>query len=79
MEAVILLSTLACIPAYIAYNKGRSFLLWFAYGFVFWLIALIHSLFIKPNANAEGYKACKDCGSVIEAAAKRCKFCTAEQ
>lgn len=79
MEALIILSLLACIPAYIAYNKGRNAGIWFVYGFVFWLIALIHSLFIKPNANAAGYKACKDCGSVIEATAKRCKYCTAEQ
>lgn len=76
---IIVLGLLACIPAKIAMEKGRSFLPWFIYGFFLWLIALIHSLCIKPNGKAEGYKECKYCKSAIHELATACKFCTKEQ
>lgn len=44
---------LAFIPAYIAGRKGRSFGLWWVYGYFLFIIALIHSLAIK-NESYEG-------------------------
>ncbi len=38
---------LALIPAKIAGDKGRSFGLWWVYGFFLWLIALIHAAVIE--------------------------------
>lgn len=75
MEALIILAVLACIPAKIAQDKGRNPVLWFVYGFFLFLIALIHSLFLKPNAKAEGYKLCKGCLSVVPEMASKCRYC----
>lgn len=36
------------IPALIARKKGRNFFLWWIYGFMVFIVALIHSLLIKP-------------------------------
>ena len=75
MEALIILGLLACIPAKIAQGKGRNAVLWFVYGLFFFLIALIHSLFLKPNAKASGYKQCKSCLSAVHELASKCKHC----
>lgn len=75
MEALIILAILACIPAKIAQDKGRNPALWFVYGFFLFLIALIHSLFLKPNASALGYKKCLHCLSAIPEMAMKCKYC----
>ena len=40
---------MACIPAAIASHKGRSFLLWFVFGFLCFLPALIVSLVISDQ------------------------------
>lgn len=40
---------LGLIPANIAKNKGRSFGLWWFYGWMLFIIALIHSLLIKEK------------------------------
>jgi hypothetical protein len=39
--------SLGLMPAFIARSKGRSFWLWWLYGFGFFLIAFIHSLFLR--------------------------------
>jgi hypothetical protein len=47
---------LGLIPAFIAQNKGRNFVLWWIFGAAFFVIALIASLVIKrrdvPSATA---------------------------
>lgn len=75
MEALIILAVLAAIPAKIAQDKGRSPVLWFVYGFFLFLIALIHSLFLKPNSSALGYKKCLYCYEAIPEMASKCKYC----
>lgn len=40
---------LAFIPAGIASRKGRSFGLWFLYGFLLWIVAFIHALAISKK------------------------------
>jgi hypothetical protein len=40
---------LGLIPAYIADSKGRNFFLWWLYGWMLFLVALIHSLVMKPK------------------------------
>lgn len=40
---------LGLIPANIAKKKGRSFGLWWFYGWILFIIALIHSLVIKEK------------------------------
>jgi signal peptidase I len=58
--AVFFNHLLASIPARIANKKGRSFYVWYAYGFVFLLFALPHSLLIKKNTMALGDKKLAD-------------------
>lgn len=41
------------IPALIAKRKGRDFWIWWMYGGAFFLIALIHSILIKPLPKGE--------------------------
>lgn len=52
MELVITLivsAGLALIPANIAKNKGYSFGLWWFYGWMLFIVALIHSLLMKDK------------------------------
>lgn len=48
-------AVLGLIPASIAQKKGRSFGLWWFYGFMIFIVALIHSLVMssKNTANVE--------------------------
>lgn len=53
--AIISLAIAAClgiIPAVIAYKKGYSFLGWWFYGWMLFIVAFIHSLFL-PDKNAK--------------------------
>ena len=53
---LIVAAGLAFIPANIAKNKGRSFGLWWFYGWMLFIVALIHSLLLPdPNAQQNGY------------------------
>jgi len=68
----------ALIPAIIAANKGRNLVLWFIYSMLLWLIAFIHSLFLKDNDSAlirRGYRKCPDCGEYSRPEAKFCRYC----
>lgn len=40
---------LGLIPAHIAQKKGRSFGLWWFYGWMLFIVALIHSLVMKKQ------------------------------
>ena len=40
------------IPAAIASNKGRDFFTWWTYGWLLWIIALIHSLCLRDEYEA---------------------------
>jgi hypothetical protein len=82
MELFIMPVLLGLIPAYIAKRKGRSFGLWWLYGAAILIIALPHSLLIKPDSaalerrlSAEGMKKCPYCGESIEQDSSICRFC----
>ncbi len=51
IAGLIVGALLALIPAKIASDKGRSFGLWWVYGFFLWLIALIHAAVIQKEAD----------------------------
>ena len=48
---LIIAAGLGCIPASIAKNKGYSFGLWWFYGWMLFIIALIHAC-VLPDKNA---------------------------
>ena len=72
---------LGIIPGMIASHKGRSFFLWYLYGVLLFIIALVHVLLVAPRnvqqrelATGE-YDKCPDCLELIRKGAKKCKHC----
>ncbi len=71
MIGFLFLLVIALLPAWIASEKGRSFVKWYIYGVLLWIIALLHSLLIKGSVIK-----CPKCLSTIDEKATVCKYCT---
>jgi hypothetical protein len=74
---------LGFIPAMIASSKGRSFLAWYVYGALLFIIAIVHALLLKPDLQhaerkaieEQGLRKCPHCAEMIKREAKVCRFC----
>lgn len=50
---IITVLILALFPAVAAYNRGESFINWYCYGVIIWIVAMIHSLLIKSSKKTQ--------------------------
>jgi hypothetical protein len=91
MGILLIAVLIGLLPAVIAQGKGRSFVLWWIYGALLFIVALPHSLMMadqtpapsgrvyrpaaKPPANL---KRCPDCAEMVQADARICRFCRHE-
>lgn len=74
---------LGLIPAAIANSKGHSFVGWWLYGALLWIVALPHALMLRPDARTIETKAladgelrkCPRCAELVKREAKVCRFC----
>lgn len=82
MEVLIVAVLIGLIPAAIAQRKGRSFVGFWIYGALLFIVALPHALLmranpkaVEANALASGGKQCPHCAEIIKAEANVCRFC----
>lgn len=79
MEFILVPIAMGLFPAFIACNKGRNFTLWWFYGAMVFIVAIIHAIVLKPTESAvlaDGdYKKCPFCSEVIKAEARVCRYC----
>lgn len=82
MELLIIAAVLGLIPAFIAQSKGRSFGAWWLYGFLLFIVAIIHVL-VAPSlqnspVNSSELRECPFCAESIKRQASKCKHCGSE-
>ena len=69
MELFFILLLLGMLPAFIAMNKGRNFLLWWLYGTLLFVIAIFHAITLKPTPKylaSIGLRYCPECDRIVK-------------
>ena len=66
---LILGAILGVIPGAIAARKGRSFVLWWLFGSLLFIVALPMSIILKPA------RQCPECAGGVDKKARKCRHC----
>jgi len=85
MEVIIIAVLIGLIPAMIAQSKGKSFVTWWVYGAMIFIVALPHSLIMSADKKSveekqlsEGMKKCTYCAEFVKQEAVVCWYCSKE-
>jgi hypothetical protein len=74
MEYLVLGALVGLIPAVIAQRKGYSFVGWWIFGALLFIVALPMALVMKPNQSAR--RQCPHCRAWIDREATVCRQCS---
>lgn len=83
MEILIIAALIGLIPGAIASSKGRSFVGWWIFGALLFIVALPCALMLKKDQAAIDQQAlstgdtkkCPQCAEIVKAEAQVCRFC----
>lgn len=87
MEILAVAAILGLLPAAIAASKGRNFLIWWIYGTVLFIVAVIHILLMSSQKTSESelsmstapvlnqQATCPTCQKTIPYSSEYCRYC----